>query len=73
MAQRMCEHTGAKGMVSCPLGSPDLQSSFMFPPNNPVKSTPLLAVASIARDDPSTLPGDDPSSLPHAPPQCAVN
>ena len=35
-----------------------------------------LAVASIARDDPSTLPGDDPfpRDRPHAPrPQCAVN
>ena len=32
-----------------------------------------LAVASIARDDHSTLPGDNPSR-PHAPrPQCAVN
>jgi len=35
-----------------------------------------LAVASIARDDPSTLPGNDPFPhvRPHAPrPQCAVN
>ena len=35
-----------------------------------------LAVASIARDDPSTLPGDDlfPRARPHAPRlQCAVN
>jgi len=35
-----------------------------------------LAVASIVRDDPSTLPGDDPfpRARPHAPrPQCAVN
>jgi len=33
-----------------------------------------LAVASIARDDPSTLPGNDPfpRTCPHAP-ECAVN